>query len=77
MAAMRIWRNSVGDAWAAAQNGFTVVALGWQWDGRPVPTRFRLYAPVAKDHGKTITGLLRGRTIMLPAKADEISASAT
>jgi len=28
--------------------------------------------PIAKDHGKTITGLLRG-DVMLPAKAAEIS----
>ncbi len=62
--------HSAGDAWLL-RNGFTVVALGWQWDA-PGPTALRLYAPVAKDHGKTITGLLRG-DIMLPAKADEIS----
>ena len=61
--------NSVGDAWLL-RNGFTVVALGWQWDAAG-PDALRLYAPVAKDHGKTITGLLRG-DIMLPAKADEI-----
>jgi hypothetical protein len=61
--------HSAGDAWLL-RNGFTVVALGWQWDaaGR---NALRLYAPVAKDHGKTITGLLRG-DIMLPARADEI-----
>jgi hypothetical protein len=61
--------HGAGDAWLLC-NGFTVVALGWQWDA-PGPTALRLYAPVAKDHGKTITGLLRG-DIMLPAKADEI-----
>src|SRR5712692_9044015 len=61
--------HSAGDAWLL-RNGFTVVALGWQWDA-PGPTALRLYAPIAKDHGKTITGLLRG-DIMLPAKADEI-----
>jgi hypothetical protein len=61
--------HSAGDAWLL-RNGFTIVALGWQWDaaGR---NALRLYAPVAKDCGKTITGLLRG-DIMLPAKADEI-----
>jgi hypothetical protein len=61
--------HSAGDAWML-RNGFTVVALGWQWDAAG-PGALRLYAPVAKDHGKTITGLLRG-DIMLPAKADEI-----
>ncbi len=61
--------HSAGDAWLL-RNGFTVVALGWQWDAAGANT-LRLYAPVAKDHGQTITGLLRG-DIMLPAKADEI-----
>ncbi|GAC1674297.1 MAG: alpha/beta hydrolase domain-containing protein [Candidatus Acidiferrum sp.] len=61
--------HSAGDAWLL-RNGFTLVVLGWQWDA-PGPSALRLYAPIAKDHGKTITGLLRG-DIMLPAKADEI-----
>jgi len=61
--------HSAGDAWLL-RNGFTVVALGWQWDAAG-PNALRLYAPVAKDHGKTITGLLRG-DIMLAAKAGEI-----
>ena len=61
--------HSAGDAWLL-RNGFTVVALGWQWDAAG-PNALRLYAPIAKDHGKTITGLLRG-DIMLPARADEI-----
>jgi hypothetical protein len=61
--------HSAGDAWLL-RNGFTVVALGWQWDAAG-PNALRLYAPVAKDHGKTITGLLRG-DITLPAKAGEI-----
>jgi Alpha/beta hydrolase domain len=62
--------HSAGDGWLL-RNGFTVVALGWQWDAAG-PNALRLCAPVAKDHGKTITGLLRG-DIMLPAKAGEIS----
>jgi Alpha/beta hydrolase domain len=62
--------HSAGDAWLL-RNGFTVVALGWQWDAAG-PNALRLYAPIAKDKdGKAITGLLRG-DIMLPAKADEI-----
>jgi hypothetical protein len=47
-----------GDAWLL-RNGYTVVSLGWQWDA-PDPDALRFYAPVAKQHGKTITGLLRG-----------------
>jgi hypothetical protein len=62
--------HSAGDSWLL-RNGFTVVALGWQWDAAG-PNALRLYAPIAKDHGKTITGLLRG-DVMLPARADEIS----
>ncbi len=61
--------HSAGDAWLL-RNGFTIVSLGWQWDATG-PNALRLYAPIAKDHRKTITGLLRG-DIMLPAKADEI-----
>jgi hypothetical protein len=71
--------NSAGDGWLL-RNGFTVVALGWQWDAVG-PNALRLYAPVAKDvadkdvadkdQGKTITGLLRG-DVILPAKAGEI-----
>jgi hypothetical protein len=61
--------HSAGDAWLL-RNGFTVVALGWQWDAVGNGA-LRLYAPIAKDHGKNITGLLRG-DITLPAKADEI-----
>jgi len=61
--------HSAGDAWFL-RLGFTVVSLGWQWDAAG-PNALRLYAPIAQDHGKTITGLLRG-DIMLPAKADVI-----
>jgi hypothetical protein len=61
--------HSAGDGWLL-RNGYTVVALGWQWDAAG-PDALRLSAPVAKDHGTSITGLLRG-DIMLPARADEI-----
>jgi Alpha/beta hydrolase domain len=61
--------HSAGDAWLL-RNGFTVVALGWQWDAA-VPHSLHMYAPIAKDHGKTITGLLRG-DVMLSAKTEEI-----
>ena len=50
--------QNAGDAWFL-RNGFTVVSLGWQWDAVGQGT-LALHAPVAKDHGKTITGLLRG-----------------
>src|SRR5271155_794939 len=50
--------NDAGDAWLL-RNGFTVVSLGWQWDATG-PGALRFFAPIAKDDGKTITGLLRG-----------------
>ncbi len=56
--------NDAGDAWLL-RNGFTVVSLGWQWDADGTDA-LRLYAPVAKENGKTITGLLRGD--VMPAR---------
>jgi hypothetical protein len=53
-----------GDAWLL-RNGFTIVTLGWQWDAAGGDA-LRLFAPIAKDHGKTITGLLRGD--LMPSK---------
>jgi hypothetical protein len=50
--------KDAGDAWLL-RRGFTVVSLGWQWDAAG-PDALRLYAPIAKENGKTITGLLRG-----------------
>ena len=61
--------KSAGDAWLL-RNGFTIAALGWQWDAVGADA-LHLFAPVAKNHGKTITGLLRG-DFMLPARVDEI-----
>jgi hypothetical protein len=50
--------SNVGDAWLL-RRGFTVAVVGWQWDA-PGRHGLRLYAPIAKDDGKTIHGLLRG-----------------
>src|SRR3984885_12392154 len=61
--------HDAGDAWLL-RNGFTVVSLGWQWDAAG-PTALRFFAPIAKDQGKTITGLLRG-DLMLAEKMTEI-----
>jgi hypothetical protein len=61
--------NDAGDAWLL-RNGFTVVSLGWQWDADG-PGALRLFAPIAKENGKTITGLLRG-DLMLPKATAEI-----
>jgi hypothetical protein len=59
--------HDAGDAWLL-RKGFTFVSLGWQWDSSD---GFKLYAPIAKENGKTITGLLRGD--LTPSKTmDEI-----
>src|SRR5262249_54136538 len=50
--------NDSGDGWLL-NRGFTVVTLGWQWDAYG-DDALRLFAPVAKQNSKTITGLLRG-----------------
>jgi alpha/beta hydrolase family protein len=59
--------NDAGDAWLL-RNGYTVVALGWQWDAAGQDA-LRFDAPVAKENGKTITGLLRGD--LMPSKVME------
>jgi Alpha/beta hydrolase domain len=61
--------HDAGDAWLL-RNGYTVVALGWQWDA-PDADALRFYAPVARENGKTITGLLRG-DLMLAKPLPEI-----
>jgi hypothetical protein len=58
-----------GDAWLL-RNGYTVVSVGWQWDATGEDALL-LFAPIAKDHGSTITGLLRG-DFMLAKAADDV-----
>jgi Alpha/beta hydrolase domain len=50
--------KDAGDGWLLRQ-GFSVASLGWQFDATG-PGALHLYAPVAKENGKTITGLVRG-----------------
>jgi Alpha/beta hydrolase domain len=50
--------KDAGDAWLL-RSGYTIASLGWQWDAVG-PDALRLYAPIARENGKTITGLLRG-----------------
>jgi Alpha/beta hydrolase domain len=57
--------NDAGDGWLL-RNGFTIVSLGWQWDAEG-ERALRFFAPVAKENGKTITGLLRGD--LMPSRA--------
>jgi hypothetical protein len=61
--------NDAGDGWLL-RNGYTVVSLGWQWDASGKDA-LRFYAPIAKEDGKAITGLLRG-DLMLWRATDEI-----
>jgi hypothetical protein len=56
--------DNAGDAWLL-RNGYTIVSLGWQWDADG-PGALRFFAPVAKENGNTITGLLRGD--LMPSK---------
>ncbi len=56
--------GDAGDAWLL-RNGYTIVSLGWQWDAAG-ENALRFYAPIAKESGKTITGLLRGD--LMPSK---------
>ena len=61
--------KSAGDGWLL-RSGYGIVTLGWQWDAVD-DDALRLYAPIAKDHGKAIAGLLRGD--VMPGKTlDEI-----
>src|SRR4051812_38533018 len=56
--------SNAGDGWLL-RHGFTYISLGWQWDAAGGDA-LRLYAPIAKENGKTITGLLRGD--LMPSK---------
>ena len=61
--------HGAGDAWLL-RNGYSVASLGWQWDATGQDA-LHFYAPVAKENGKTIHGLLRG-DLMLAHPANEI-----
>jgi hypothetical protein len=61
--------HDAGDAWLL-RNGYTIVSLGWQWDAQGEGA-LRFCAPMAKENGKTITGLLRG-DLMLSKAMPEI-----
>jgi len=61
--------RDAGDAWLL-RKGFTIVSVGWQWDA-PGTDNLRLYAPIAKEGGHSITGLLRG-DFMLSHEMDEV-----
>ncbi|HET7839969.1 MAG TPA: alpha/beta hydrolase domain-containing protein [Terriglobia bacterium] len=56
-----------GDGWLLS-HGYTYVSLGWQWDAEGADA-LRLYAPIARDHGEAITGLVRGD--LMPSRVME------
>ena len=56
--------KDAGDGWLL-RHGFTFVSLGWQWDAAS-DDALKLHAPIAKEHGNTISGLLRGD--LMPSK---------
>ncbi|MFI4867922.1 MAG: alpha/beta hydrolase domain-containing protein [Steroidobacterales bacterium] len=57
-----------GDGWLL-RHGYSTASLGWQWDATG-HTALRLYAPIARDHGRTISGLLRGDVMPSEARDD-------
>jgi hypothetical protein len=59
--------SDAGDAWLL-RNGYSIVSLGWQWDATG-DDALRLHAPIAKENGQTIHGLLRGD--LMPSKVME------
>ena len=61
--------KDAGDAWLLRQ-GFSFVTLGWQWDAAGAGA-LGFHAPIAKENGKTITGLVRG-DLMLSKPMPEI-----
>jgi hypothetical protein len=60
--------HDAGDGWLL-RAGFTVAAVGWQWDSADADA-LRFYAPIAKENGKTITGLLRGDLMLAQPQAE-------
>ena len=61
--------HDAGDAWLL-RHGYTVVSVGWQWDAAGL-NALHFTAPVAKIHGDSIEGLLRG-DVMLAKPRSEI-----
>jgi hypothetical protein len=61
--------RDAGDAWLL-RRGFTIVSVGWQWDASGSDA-LKLFAPIAKDDDRRITGLLRG-DLMPSQDMDEI-----
>lgn len=61
--------SDFGDGWLLRQ-GYAVASLGWQWDVADEPGHVRLYAPVATNGSKHISGLLRDDFTPVAKKKD-------
>jgi hypothetical protein len=57
-----------GDAWLLCK-GFSIASIGWQWDAAGAGA-LRFFAPIAKENGKTISGLLRGDFMLSKSEAE-------
>ena len=62
-------QSEFGDGFLMRQ-GITIVWVGWQFDVRDQQGLLRLYAPIARDGAKSITGLLRSDFIV-PERTSE------
>jgi hypothetical protein len=50
--------NDLGDRFLM-RFGFTIVWVGWEFDLEDHPTTMKIRVPIATEHGKTITGVVR------------------
>jgi hypothetical protein len=57
-----ITENDLGDRFLM-RFGYTIVWIGWEFDVAQRPNAMRIRVPVATDHGKPITGLVRAQWI--------------
>ena len=55
-------QNLVGDGFLMKQ-GFTIIAIGWEFDVAARNTNLRIEVPVATDNGAPITGIVRAAFI--------------
>ncbi len=59
----------MGDGFLMTQ-GFTLLWVGWQFDPPHREGLVRVYAPIATDYGKPITGIVRSEVIVSRVTAD-------
>jgi hypothetical protein len=64
-----ITEAEMGDGFLMTQ-GFTLLWVGWQFDPAHREGLVRVYAPVATDNGKPITGIVRSEVIVAKVASD-------